>query len=205
MLENLRPLQSAITARTAAPSAHARIREATRAAHSRAESVPVLASLEAGAIDRSRYAAMLGALARLFAAWEYEQQEFLDGVRVGGWRYASRRAALREDLADLGIIVDDSDQRVPRTQHEIAWLWGTLYVVEGAALGGQVLAASARRAMPGCTATRYLGIADAREGTWRDFCAVLDAALTDDVAIDAAVRGANAMFVRYEHALTEIR
>jgi heme oxygenase (biliverdin-IX-beta and delta-forming) len=185
-------------------SARDRLRAATRDAHERAERVPVLTHLARGAIDEKRYGAMLTSLAALFSRWENEQREFLRHEAANaGWRYASRTEALRCDLRDLGIATNILPGRLAYG-HDRATSWGMLYVVEGSALGGQILAASARRAMPGCTATRFFGIADARDGTWRDFCAVLDAALASEDAIERARRGADAMFARYDEALRAI-
>jgi heme oxygenase len=180
------------------------MRDATRAAHARAEAVPVLASLLAGEIAPSRYAAMLASLAALFERWEAAHRRFLtQDVALAGWRYASRYASLVSDLDELGCA-ERPQPEIVRTHADGAERWGMLYVVEGAALGGRVLAHSARRAMPGCTATRYLDIGETREHTWRDCCAVLDRVLADDAAIASAIRGAERMFTAYETALRDL-
>lgn len=185
--------------------AHARLRDATRVAHARAEAVPVLSSLLSGEIDALRYGATLAALAALFARWEWAHGQFLaHEVVSAGWRYASRHASLAADLADLGDARRTDIANAGFDDADDAERWGMLYVVEGAALGGRILAESARRAMPGCTATRYLDIGETRERSWRDFCAVLDRALTGDAALATAIRGAERMFAAYETVLRAV-
>ncbi|HEY6894439.1 MAG TPA: biliverdin-producing heme oxygenase [Rhodanobacteraceae bacterium] len=188
---------------TARPPAHSRLRDATRAAHARAESVPVLASLLSGNIDAERYGAMLASLAALFERWEAAHWRFLtEDVPRAGWRYASRYASLVADLEDLGHAERRRTTGAPLHARG-AERWGMLYVVEGAALGGRVLAESARRAMAGHAPTRYLDIAGTRERTWRDCCAMLDRVLAGPHAVAAAIGGAERMFAAYELALRD--
>ena len=187
-------------------SARAVLRAATRIAHDAAERVPVLAALADGSISRNRYVAMLSALVAMFDAWEQRHAAFLAGEAAAlGWRYVSRGALLRRDLAALGVDEPPVASTLPPYDVDASTAWGMLYVIEGSTLGGRVLAGRARGAMAGVAATHYLEAGMREPRHWPRFTAILDDALASGAPLDAAISGARSMFALYERTLEAVR
>lgn len=158
------------------PGVRDEIRAATRAVHERLHGHPGLAAVADGTISRTDYRALLGRLLGFHRAIE----------RAAGWD-DRRSTALRDDLAALGLTpaaIDAlplcallPDLRAPERRA------GALYVVEGSALGGRVLAQALRPLLGEAEAGRRFFTAGGGPGAWR---ACLDA--MDRIAADAAAR-----------------
>ena len=119
-------------------SIHQRLRESTRADHLRLERLLNLLDPE---LTRVRYGRVLVAFHAFYAQLEAQfQRHHLAASPSLDFELPCRAPLLRADLAALGVSPRQSDE-IPmaeiRTPSEFA---GRLYVVEGAALGGQMLA-----------------------------------------------------------------
>ena len=119
-------------------SIHQCLRDSTRADHLRLESVLNLLDPE---LTRERYRRVLGAFHGFYAPLEAQFRRFCRSTALTSGFALPRRAALLEaDLESLGWSpAASNDEPLPEIQ-SMAEFAGRLYVVEGAALGGQVLA-----------------------------------------------------------------
>jgi heme oxygenase (biliverdin-IX-beta and delta-forming) len=147
------------------------LRESTRAAHAQAEaSLAPLARPD----SLARYAALLCVLWGFQAPLErlLGHQDLPSAV---GWPARQRLDALAADLTDLGVTgvsLPEADE-LPTLASPGA-VWGTLYVAEGATLGGRVL----RRRIEACLGpvpVRFLdGHGDRTQPMWRDLGQLAD-------------------------------
>jgi heme oxygenase len=179
-------------------SAAAQLRAGTRTEHDAVERLPLMARLMRGQLDSGRYADVLQRHYAALRDWELTQAGWLMAMADPSWRYRWRLPALRQDLAALGMPVQAHDLPAPKlhlpVQDEAA-AWGMLYVVEGSALGGRIIAQGLRQRAPSLSAAlSYFdaGRDDAR--SWRNFQRRLDAALPDARSRSRAQAGAVAMF-----------
>jgi heme oxygenase len=174
------------------------LRDRTRGAHERVE-----ARVDAPArlADRSAYRSWLDLLLGFHAATDAVLEI---AFAETGLPPSGRVQRLRRDLAALGASAAEI-AAVP--QLDPAWIaggasaCGTLYVVEGSALGGAVLGRQARAELdvtPLSGAAFFSG-AGSPAPRWRAVCAVLDDRLgDDDDARVVAVGGALAAFAAFE-------
>jgi heme oxygenase len=162
------------------------LRERTRDLHTAAEAV---FDLERRLVDRGTYAALLMLLRNFYgpaedalatvAGWERLRPAIDVGVR-------RRAALLDDDLAQLGIAAT-TVARTPRTSlrlHDLAEGLGCLYVLEGSALGGRVIAQRAQLVLgPELPVTFFAGAGRAAPGrAWRELQAALNAFAADGTA-----------------------
>jgi len=185
------------TATAARSSPAAALREHTRGAHERVE-----ARVDAPArlADRGAYRGWLELLLGFHAATDAVLER---AFAEAGLPPSGRVQRLRRDLAALGASATEI-AAVPRL--DPAWIaggaraCGTLYVVEGSALGGAVLGRRARAELgvtPLSGAAFFSG-AGSPAPRWRAVCAVLDERLGDDDALGGAVGGALDAFAAIE-------
>jgi heme oxygenase len=80
--------------------------------------------------------------------------------------------------------------------------WGELYVVEGSALGGRVIARRLRELYPQLSHTFY-AVGENAPSNWRRFQSLLDHALPDAASQQAAVEAARRMFAQFQQTLTD--
>ena len=173
------------------------LRDRTRSAHERVEArVDATARLA----DRAAYRGWLELLLGFHATTDAALEARFAGT---GLPASGRVRRLERDLAALGAC-DADIAAVPRL--DPAWIadgaraCGTLYVVEGSALGGAVLGHQARAALgvtPLSGAAFFSG-AGSPAPRWQAVCAVLDAQLAGDAALADAVDGALAAFDAFE-------
>lgn len=143
-----------------------RLREATRAAHHALDHHPLLAALLTPALTRAAYGDALAALHGVFAAAE---SALAPGADVT-FPHAARLPALEADLAALGRtpLPFRGAIAVPDT---VAARIGLLYVQEGSALGGQVLARQIQQVLGAdCPLTFFVGAGEAAaKERWASF------------------------------------
>ena len=108
-------------------------------------------------------------------------------VTMGGWRPRRLTPALMADMRDLGLPLPEVAEMPPASGSE---LLGRLYVLEGAALGGQILRRQAHAL--GMTATRGARHLAGDVTNWTGFLAILDRA--DPYDAGQAAAGACATF-----------
>ena len=124
---------------------HQQLYEATRALHSEIDHHSLLQPLFCASLSISEYGDMLAALHGFYAAAETIIEDGLNNHSLP-LTYHDRRKlpAIADDLAQLQRYPWPFEQSFPRLSHS-AQLIGLLYVVEGASLGGQMIAARLRQ------------------------------------------------------------
>lgn len=191
------------------PPAHLHLRQATAQAHRLAEDTPVMRQLLDGTLDRRSYAALLRGQHALHAAWEAAHADWLASV-AREWSYLPRAPRLAADLAALGDgAAEDESPRAPTTSlSRIARggfaSWGALYVIEGAALGGQVLLRRLVARWPDLP-HHFFRVGEARpRAAWRQLQTMLDRHLTTIDQQQRAIDGARAMFADVQRMLEAV-
>lgn len=147
------------------------LRAATRLQHDRIERLLALES----PLPLARYGAILLGFERFLTAWEQELREALP-ARLHAWLAARGRLGfVAQDLAFLapGLPVPPA-RPVPRClpERSVAAAFGSLYVIEGSALGGQVIAPRLKRDLglePGRGASYFHGHGARTGALWREF------------------------------------
>lgn len=180
-----------------ASDALAALRGATRQHHQRVDRLMDLHRMQ----DRGHYAGVLQVLDAFLAGWEPAVSAAL-GPRWHEWlRARSRRAFLQQDLRDLGIAAPPPARMAPLAGHAAAW--GSLYVMEGSALGGQFISRSLAHAGldAGCGAAYFHGWGEATGGMWREVRALLARELATPGAVAQACEAARQTFDTLAHLL----
>ena len=190
--------------------AHRRLREASRHEHAAAERTSVMQALLHGRLDAATYARLLLGQYALHRAWEVERAAWLRGVADAGWHYASRSERLARDLADWGLSPEDEPSPLPAAPisqviGSPSASWGELYVIEGSALGGQILARLLEQRFPGHAHHFFRIGQEAGRGTWRTFQSMLDTQLAAPSQQQTAIAAARAMFHRTQRMLEAVR
>lgn len=176
--------------RPASPGPLSALRTATREHHDRIDRLVNLTRLQ----DREHYATVLQVFDAFLRAWEPAVQAALPGRRE--WLQArSRLRFLQHDLRVLGIAALPAVPALPAFASPAA-AWGSVYVMEGSALGGQVITRSLAAAGlgPHTGAAYFHGWGEATAGLWRDARALLESALADPAALEQACDGARGTF-----------
>jgi len=162
------------------------LRDATAPLHERVDQAFAAFDLS----DAGDYARFLAAHARALPPLERLV------TAEGGWGgWAPRAEALMADLADIGL---KPPAPLPvEIGPDPAHLWAVQYVLEGAKLGGQVLAQRVPDGFP----RRYLA-APFQPELWRRFQTELNSAASagDEGWLDAAIVGARVAFDLFETA-----
>lgn len=156
--------------------------------------------------DPQHYARVLQVFDSFLAAWEPAVASALPAAWHAWLRARSRRPFLQQDLAlDIAPVRPAAAPEL----HGPAAAWGSLYVLEGSALGGQVITRSLAHAglHPHRGAAYFHGWGAATEPMWRDFRAVLEQQVTGPAALaqacDAACRTFDTLSNLMESALHE--
>ncbi|MBC5783589.1 biliverdin-producing heme oxygenase [Ramlibacter sp. USB13] len=175
----------------------AALRGATRAHHDRVDRLVDLPRMQ----DRDHYTRVLQVLDAFLAGWEPVVAAAL-GARWQPWLQArSRRAFLRQDLRELGAA-PDAPARMPALAGGAA-AWGSVYVMEGSALGGQFIARHlSHTGAEGRSAGSYFrGWGEATGGMWRDVRGLLAQELDTPERIAQACDAARETFDTLAHLL----
>lgn len=154
------------------------LREATRDQHDDIESL--LRLMEP--LARERYAAIVSGFHAFLGCWEPRIQAALPVALHDWWRPRQRQGFAAQDLQHLGVGAAPGTARVAREAvddlplHTPAHAFGSMYVIEGSALGGQVIAPKLQRelgVLPGSGASYFHGFGRDTGGMWREFRDVL--------------------------------
>ena len=180
------------------------LRAATRSHHERIDRLMDVGRMR----DPAHYARVLQVMEAFVSCWERAVATALP-VRWHDWLQArSRRAFVQQDLRVLGVPPLTGPVKVPRLDSPAA-AWGSLYVMEGSALGGQVITRTLAGAglTPRSGGAYFHGWGDATGGMWREFRTLLETELAApgslQPACDAARRTFDHLSVLLEHALHE--
>ncbi len=173
---------------------HALLRQATGSAHASLERViGEFATLAA-------YERYVGGLYRFRQPLEIALQAIDWPPAFGAWRPCLIADALELDLQDLGLRGGDgrADRALPPPS--LSALLGTLYVLEGSALGARLIRRQAQHlGLHDNHGARHLA-RQANAADWSGFLAVLDQA--PDVDEGQMAAAANAAFIAAEEAMT---
>lgn len=190
--------------------AHALLRARTRAEHDAAERAAVMRALLDGRIEASDYQHLLQGQYALHAMWESRNAEWIaNELKAAGWHYISRCERLAADLAEWRLQ-PETERNIPQETAGSPAVggasasWGELYVIEGSALGGQVLAALLEKRFPDHAHHFFRIGKDAARGSWRTFQSMLDRHLPDPSRQQVAIDAAKAMFHRAQRMLEAV-
>lgn len=175
---------------------HRRLRAATAEHHDRLERALDLLSPE---LSLERYRRVLLALHGFYAPLEARLRSFEPLTPRLAVALPRRAPLLEADLAVLGAWPAGAECRdLPslRSTRDVA---GSLYVLEGAALGGQVLARALRERWPACAGTAFFhGDGPSTQRRWRTVLHWLAAVGATDAHADELVAAAIATFTALE-------
>lgn len=179
------------------------LRRATRERHERIDRVMDLRRMQ----DREHYGRILQAFDAFLAPWEDAVAQALPAQWDGWLRHRSRRAFLQQDLHALALPALDAQVRTPRL-HGAAEAWGSLYVIEGSALGGQAITRALAHygLQPASGAAYFHGWGVATATMWQEFRTRLQAELAQPAwaaACDAACQTFDALTALLESVLHE--
>ncbi len=185
----------------------AALRHATAAHHARIEALLGLG----GPFGRAHYGLVLQGFGAFLEAWEPRIAKALPDA-AGAWFEHGRRAGLvRQDLRVLGLPWPAAGAAVVPAIAGAPQAWGSLYVLEGSALGGQLIAAGLQRRL-GIEAHNggayFNGCGKATAARWREYRQLAEAALQgrprdEAAAVDAAVRTFDALIATFRMLLDE--
>lgn len=186
-------------------SAVARLRTATHNAHASVEATPLMQRLMAPDCSLPEYVGLLGRFCTVYGTLEPALQQGPEAARLG---YAPRQALFVQALQALQADspAPETGWIGPRTDHRMdraAARWGCLYVVEGSALGGQLIHRHLRQCLPPCppqALAPWLPYADAGR-QWAVLRQHLEPALAAPQALDEAIETAVAVFGVFQEAL----
>jgi len=180
------------------------LRQRTRALHRAVKALPVPRRVMSPRVTKGDYARYLAAVYRVYALMESALLDHIPPHLLAVLGVRPKLPALAEDLADLHATAGPplgraaTALRLPPPD-DLAGSVGALYVLERAALGGQLVARHLRRHLPEDDAAvpfRFLEF-HAGEGTgaWRRFAKALDTLKTrPDFQVGRLVGGAQVAF-----------
>jgi len=193
-----------------------RLKTETADLHKAAESSPLQRQLVKGDLSRDLYGAFLGQMYLVHAALEQAVRDASashPGFRAVVREYHDREPQLREDLAFLGVGLDDiapvgattatlTDIATIAADRPIALL-GMLYVLEGSTNGSKFIAMAIRKAYqlqegPGVAYLDPHG--ELQRDRWQAFKHDMDSVGFNETESDAIIETAKAMF----RSITEI-
>lgn len=185
----------------------AAFRTATAGHHARIESLVGLG----GAFGRAHYGRVLQGFGAFLHGWEPSIARVLPRPLLP-WFAAGRRAHLVDrDLAALGLAPLPAHGAVLPAIAGRAQALGSLYVMEGSALGGQLIAANLRRRLGidvGSGGAYFNGCGSGTADRWREYRRLVAEHLDPDAAgrasaIDAAARTFEALIATFDALLDE--
>ncbi|WP_167772558.1 biliverdin-producing heme oxygenase [Ramlibacter henchirensis] len=185
----------------------ASLRQATAGQHARIESLVGLG----GPFGRGHYGRVLQGFGAFLHGWEPAVARTLPRQLLP-WFARGRRAFLIDrDLAALGLPALGPEAAVVPHLEDRADALGSLYVMEGAALGGQLIAANLRHRLridADNGGAYFNGCGSGTAARWREYRSLAQSQLEDDArararAADAAVRTFEALIATFETLLDE--
>jgi heme oxygenase (biliverdin-IX-beta and delta-forming) len=181
------------------------LRAATRSSHEALESGLVLTS---SSLSLDQYKATLARFFGFYAPWEHTLLRRLQEGSEPVPQTTAKTPFLKADLASLGVDLARIPLccTTPKLQNFSAAL-GSLYVAEGAALGGQLIARHVERVLGFSSGIGYSFFVGAGPGTgarWKEFTSLLTA-FESSICIGDATRAAADTFARFGAWLGEGR
>lgn len=168
----------------------ATLRTATHDQHERVDALMDLSRLH----ERAHYVRVLRVLDAFLAGWEPAVFAVLPDRWQPWLRARSRRAFLRQDLQQLGVEPAPAVRFGPLDGAAAAW--GSVYVMEGSALGGQLIARTLAQAGLDAShgAAYFHGWGGATGAMWREARQLLASELQAPAALAQACGAARQTF-----------
>jgi heme oxygenase len=184
----------------AGPDRRSRLRSATDDAHRRLDEIVD----QAGFFDdRPSYTSYLEATLRARQPLELALTDSGAEALFDAWPKRRIVAALREDIADVTGSAPAADPSNVVPTLSAAQAIGSLYVLEGSALGGRQLALRAHALSPAFGA-RHFARQTAIPKSWSAFLRVLEALPLDAAQEDECITAAVAVFASFERAYAAV-
>jgi heme oxygenase len=182
----------------------ARLRIETAADHRAAEeSLPLMNEN----LCREEYVAFLLGIYGVVSAWERYAASFAPLWLQGIVSVRQRKQMLEDDLAWFGIAHAHQIQTMlPKISNE-AGLLGSMYVMEGSTLGGQLISRHVTRVLglhEGRGDAYFRGHGDRTGIMWKEFCEILRTRVLDADAA-TAIDSAKAMFQVFGSSMQQVR
>lgn len=192
------------------------LRRATRLEHAAAENTPVMRALLGEQLGRANYIGLLQGYHALYSAWEKKHAAWLlDSLIFSGWRYRTRLSSIESDLQDLGAqplaqVEKNAESRSTGKDSTTdspgdAASWGSLYVIEGSTLGGQIIARHLSVEFPGHP-HRFFNLGHGKGlSTWKDFQTAIEGHLLDAPTRRVVAVQARVMFGLFQNMLNDVQ
>lgn len=175
------------------------LRAATAQAHAALETVPCLRRLFADDVTAGDLAEVLG---RLLAVYRPLEKRLVDREPAASLSYRSRSPLLLEGLTTLGASIPEAELTVPPLDRT-AQRWGALYVIEGAAMGGQIQYDQLIHRIGPQPLSFFVPYGPQIREIWRDFLVKMESALSSPELLDDAKETARAVFGLFHQALNQ--
>jgi heme oxygenase (biliverdin-IX-beta and delta-forming) len=172
-----------------------RLRKETEADHLAVEAAFPLLDWR---LDRARYVLCLERMYGVVAAWEERAAELAPDWLQPLLLARSRREMLKQDLAWFGVSASEERPALP-PMSDLPSLLGTMYVMEGSTLGGQIIARQVAESLAledGRGSAYFRGHVEKTGAMWKEFCEVLKVQVPENEA-DAVILSAKAMFLTF--------
>jgi len=192
------------------------LRDATHASHVRINRHPYLSGLLKAGYPLAQYQTLLAMYAVLYAAIESQVASFLAVNDVPfEYGHCHKTQWLREDLAHFGINLHEAPWQPPALPTLLILadrgaLIGTLYAIEGATLGGEVISRHLQDHLqlgPSTGARFFNGYGDAltTRRNWQTFSGFANSIGTDKNLQASAVLSAVSIFELIEYQLDALQ
>ena len=170
-----------------------KLRQETEADHRNVEgAVPLMHP----GLNIAEYVQCLQRIHGVVAAWEERAAEVAPEWLQPSLLARQRSPLLERDLKWFGVAEKDDRRPMLPDMNSLPSLFGTMYVMEGSALGGQLIARHVEAALhlsEGRGNSYFLGHGSRTGPMWKEFCEMLKLRIADEQT-DAVVVSAKAMF-----------
>ena len=150
-------------------------------------------------LDTAQYVRCLKQMYGVVAAWEEHAAETAPEWMRSTLAARQRKPLLELDLAWFGVEKPDDRRPILPGIDDLPSLLGAMYVMEGSALGGQLIARQVEATLhlsQGKGDAYFRGHGDQTGRLWKEFGELLKIRLADDQT-DAVVASAKAMFAAF--------
>jgi len=170
-----------------------KLRQETEADHHNAEGA---ISLMHQGLNAAEYIQCLQRIYGMVTAWEERVAEIGPEWLQPSLLARQRRPLLELDLAWFGVAEKEDGRPMLPEMNNLPSLLGTMYVMEGSTLGGQLIARHVELALhlsEGQGSSYFRGHGSQTGPMWKEFCEMLKLRIPDEQT-DAVVVSAKAMF-----------
>lgn len=170
-----------------------KLRQETEADHRNVEgAVPLMHQ----GLNIADYVQCLQRIHGVVAAWEKRAAEVAPEWLQPALLARQRSPLLERDLKWFGVAEKDDERPMLPEMNNLSSLFGTMYVMEGSTLGGQLIARHVEGALhlsEGQGNSYFRGHGSQTGPLWKEFCEMLKLRIPDEQT-DAVVLSAKAMF-----------